>query len=331
MTASTATDTAHGLWGGSVVARRLACPASAKLESQAPPSKPSTASRRGTKLHEIAANLIEGKPISENPEPEVIAEAMAQYGALVARFRPQKVLTEIKVEVPGVDSGTADLVMVCHDSIVVADFKFGRFPVDVTGNAQLRFYATGAVLSNYKPTVHLAIIQPGRTLATETIETKALLEWWKVLRDHKERVEADPNPKPLAGKHCSFCRAMVTCPAYNGVRLGDMLKPIPKEPSGAELSTLLETAEHAERWAKSVRALAVQRATEGTEIPKYMLVNKFGPLVWKPGAVEWFKERNLPMTRSAPLTPTQALKLYGAGIEEISERLEKDPELWKVG
>jgi len=127
-------------------------------------------------LHESIARWADVPPDLRSPcdEPKVKAalEVADKQWPWDAR-QETLVEREVILPVPGA-FGTADLLIVLEDRLVVADWKFGaRVRVEVEGNDQLLYYAA-ASMHTYprlrRPTVELAIIQGDLSACTVPVE-----------------------------------------------------------------------------------------------------------------------------------------------------------------
>jgi len=148
----------------SVAARHMACHASANLPLAIPnwvqPEKKKTgAASRGTLMHEHL------EPIMKLKASEVLQFAeLIDYVAKLRATRRFNVLIEQSVTAdwlatkPGT---TADQVLYTQDEIHIIDYKWGKMPVEVTGNQQLLYYAACyAPLAPKAKGVTLHILQP---------------------------------------------------------------------------------------------------------------------------------------------------------------------------
>lgn len=124
----------------------MACHASANLDlaisGWTPPVEDrtaDTAANRGTQKHELLA------PIMELPAKDIDGFArILTYVAELRSTRRFKVLVEQQVTATWLQSQpgtTVDLVLYTQDEIHIIDFKWGKIPVEVHNNAQLKYYA----------------------------------------------------------------------------------------------------------------------------------------------------------------------------------------------
>lgn len=168
--------------GGSVAKRTLNCPGWRHFDVPEQPS--SEYADEGTRLHELIAPLAMRGPLERDSAEELITVALAAADARWPWDRREQTLVEQQVALPVEGAfGTADLVIVSDDRLVVCDWKFGSgVSVDAVDNDQLQFYGV-AVLHTFpelsRPLVELAIIQPARApvLRTTLTTPRALGRW----------------------------------------------------------------------------------------------------------------------------------------------------------
>lgn len=109
--------------------------------------------------------------------------------------------------------GTCDIIVKLPKCLHVIDAKFGKgVPVEIEGNAQLRYYGAGARRHFGDETpgnIVLTIVQPRRPhpdgpVRSEQIDLFDLIGWEGELAAAVERTD-DPNAPLVAGAHCQFC------------------------------------------------------------------------------------------------------------------------------
>jgi len=107
--------------------------------------------------------------------------------------------------------GTAD-VLSEHG---IADYKFGRQPVDVRRNEQMMFYAAAALECGALPPraeYSICIIQPEvkKTPMVDTVTHEELLDLTARLKEAAKNARS-AKPRFSAGDHCQWCPARQTC------------------------------------------------------------------------------------------------------------------------
>lgn len=211
----------HFWLGGSIAKRALACPGSLQYKS----TGSSAAADRGTLLHEVMTKLTTGK--IERPEHVV---GMSMYGQRVTQRDARQALVpalhavrtwlggakaryEVQVKFKSIANagGTAD-VLSPHG---IADYKFGRIPVDVKKNEQMMFYAAAAIESGHlaeQAEYEICIIQPEvkKTPMVDVVSHAELVDITKRLKDAAKNAKSK-KPRFASGDHCLWCPARQTC------------------------------------------------------------------------------------------------------------------------
>jgi hypothetical protein len=247
--------------GGSTAARRLGCPRSLHLEGLVPKDEgDSVFAREGTALHELMAVILQDgidEPTSLLPFTyerkaedgtvewsftvdfdlwdEKGSKALRIFDDFVERVETEweeelEFLIEQRVAFPGIPGayGTSDIVAKCGTEMFVIDWKFGHGPVEAEGNAQLMFYAVGAMNTcsaflKHSPAgeerpVTLVIIQPmlsDEPLVWET-DTTELADMAQRLRVAVDVARHQKNAAPVAkGPWCKYARCKTICPLHN--------------------------------------------------------------------------------------------------------------------
>ena len=194
---------AHSKFGGSVIGRVISCPGSVALCETVPAKGSSSYAEEGTLAHGFAEYMLKqgdrdamfyvGATLDAKPDAKPLTEEMAKaiqaYLDAVWAEHDRTEGAELYVEKgfeldiesaePGEVFGTND-AMVYHPStgrLVVFDYKHGvGVSVTAEDNAQLKFYAAGAVFANdWKVSeLILTIVQPR---ARDADEIGAVREW----------------------------------------------------------------------------------------------------------------------------------------------------------
>ena len=283
--------------GGSTAARVLGCPGSVRLTAKAPPEGESSEyANEGTALHEIMAELVTaGSRDTERYRGKVLhGTTIGDYhielldktlNAVRTLTDPttNKVMVETHVALTPVPDayGTADLVLVRDDSVVVLDYKFGSgVMVGIEGNKQLMFYAAALFFTHPalflddagKPkNIWIAILQPtdrdGDILKFEALEIDDLVAFTRQL------VRALSRDDINLGDHCRWCPAITICPKMKEAAERSLaLTPDDMEPDA--LRDALAMASRLDSWITQLRSYAHQFASRGHAIPDYKLVPK---------------------------------------------------------
>ena len=259
MPTSLSPETHSDTLGGSSAPRRYHCAASYKLEKGLPSLPGSVAADMGTTLHEAVARCVKegilahdvlgwtceqtGVAITWDMIENKLRPALKAFYALLDEHGIENVVLERAIDynkVPGhaplygsdtdlgfgvPDAyGTVDVIGVNADktAVLVADWKFGHYPVSADFNLQLAFYAYGAYFGEMSrsygdvPTlVHVAIIQPDRmgecvpsVSSFTTRELRDIADVWT--RNYASSADATP----IKGDWCKWCKAKTMCPAH---------------------------------------------------------------------------------------------------------------------
>jgi Protein of unknown function (DUF2800) len=300
---------AHSMFGGSVSARVLHCPASVGLVGKTPASlrRDSSYAKRGGALHIAMAFLIERERTLDNLAGETIGEYTITADDVALALRPVLAYVEAlldqraeyylehRVTLPTVDAfGTADLIVRIGDVVHVVDHKFGAGvrvvarDDDGTVNAQLCFYAAAArhSLPEFFAGVErivLTVLQPqsieeDAELATSTETTTAELDDFIVRYGAACADALGPAPHRQRGVWCRFCPAKPVCPEHVGPLLDLAQFPTPAPTTSPDRDAYLQALADGLRLIDAVRDLhtalhdqAKRALREGWIVPGYVL------------------------------------------------------------
>ena len=301
------TPQAHALLSASGSAKWIACTPSARFE-QSFADERSAFADEGVFAHAVFErdlNAHLGRPLSELPSDcahldyallrESVALAVGQAIEIIEEARAidpsAVVLLEHRVDfsrwVPQ-GFGTADLIVIAHDTITVADLKFGKgVIVQARENPQLRLYALGA-LAQFEALFELSrvqtvILQPRvNNYASEDLSVDDLLSWAQAVVVPAAALAHEGLGEFVSGEHCSkgFCRARFSCSAradsaMTAVRA--VFKPVtPDRLSAQQIAQVLERAPEIERFLSDVKSYALAQAKEGVSFPGWKLVGTLG-------------------------------------------------------
>lgn len=364
---------AHSKWSASGFEQKMLCPGSHLLQAGAPDNT-SVYAAEGTAAHQVLtwalsyntqASAFIGRYIDVAPAYtiEVTAEMAEHVQVCVDYCRDvcgdwgvmlvdQKVNYARFLDVPADDAwGTADVIILLGEEIIVVDFKYGQgVAVEAANNPQMSLYALGA-LDGYSMAgdfvrARLVISQPRVRRAPSEWDTtvEALIDWADT---HARRTVADCITAAFGGnveeylnpgeKQCRFCRAKATCPALREEVAFTFAERQPASPdefralepateSDADwISAALDKVDMIEDWCKAIRAEAEKRLLAGDEVPGYKVVaGKKGARQWiDTNAVEEYLRKTLRLTIEQAydlklISPTSAEKLKKQGV--IGER-----------
>ena len=306
--------TAHAKFGASNAKRRMNCPGS--LTAEAPfPDESSPYAELGTAAHELGEFcLVNGHEdafafIGEEHNGHKVDDNMARavqvyidHIRATALLEPslcryEKRFSLDKLDPPMPMFGTADCIIYGKESgtLYVLDYKHGQgVAVEVEDNAQLKYYALGAILE-------IGDKAPVNKVITVVIQPRAMhadgpVRQYSYSRDEimdfgTELIDAaheslKPDAPRLAGDHCKFCKAAGTCSALRNDALAvaqdefGAVKDL-NDLTPAEVADYLEKVPLIEEWIKSLRRHANYILESGNALPGYKLVEKRPTRRWR--------------------------------------------------
>ena len=287
--------------GGSTAKRVINCPGSVALVAQMPPKPSSVYADTGTLLHNVIADVLDGKATAQDFLGAVHADVTLDQDLIDNKLMPalaalndidpdrqMEYETEVVVGfgdlLPGV-FGSADIVGRIGDTAYIVDWKFGDgVAVDVEENPQLMFYAAAAMRTpaaqwafEGATKVELVIVQPPYVKRWETTPRRIQLFEKELTQAVKVALRPDA---PLAqGDWCRWCAAKAICPIMTGAADRALVSAL-KGVDVADVSDHLKMADQLEGWIKEVRALAMQTLEAGLPVPGYKLVPKRAMRQW---------------------------------------------------
>ena len=193
--------------------------------------------------------------------------------------------------------GTADCIIYGKQSgtLYVLDYKHGQgVAVEVEDNAQLKYYALGAILEigDKAPVnkVITVVIQPRAMHADGPVRSYSysrdeIMDFGTELIDAAHE-SLKPDAPRLAGDHCKFCKAAGTCSALRNDALAvaqdefGAVKDL-NDLTPAEVADYLEKVPLIEEWIKSLRRHANYILESGNALPGYKLVEKRPTRRWR--------------------------------------------------
>jgi hypothetical protein len=224
--------------GGSTAKRVINCPGSVTLVAKMPPKPSSVYADTGTLLHNVIADVLDGKATPQDflgavhadvtLDQDLIDNKLLPALAALNEIDPDKIMeyeTEVVVGfgdlLPGV-FGSSDIVGRIGDTAYIVDWKFGDgVAVDVEENPQRMFYAAAAMRTPVAQwafegatKVELVIVQPPYVKRWETTPRRIQLFEKELMQAVKVAQRPDA---PLAqGDWCRWCAAKAVCPIMTG-------------------------------------------------------------------------------------------------------------------
>jgi len=321
--------------GGSTAKRVINCPGSVALVAQMPPKPSSVYADTGTLLHNVIADVLDGKATPQDflgmvhadvtLDQDLIDNKLLPALAALNEIDPDKKMeyeTEVIVGfgdlLPGV-FGSSDIVGRIGDTAYIVDWKFGDgVAVDVEENPQLMFYAAAAMRTpasqwafDGATKVELVIVQPPYVKRWETTPRRIRLFEKQLIAAVKIAQRPDA---PLAqGDYCRWCAAKAICPLMTGAADRALISAL-QDLSIDHVADHLKMADQLEDWIKAVRALAMQTLEAGLPVPGYKLVPKRALRQWvdEDKALDAMCDMGLDakeLTVTALLSPAQAEKV----------------------
>ena len=265
----------HSPLGPSSLARRIACPASYRMERDEPEGPSSPEAARGTMLHDLVASLVVRDARSEqidlsafDPEDRAQVEWCVEV-AHEQRAGYDEYTTEVRLEATHIHPelwGTADFLAAAPlERVLVLDWKFGRGEVaSADTNPQLAAYAVAAARMYGASTATVGVAQaPMQRLTMITFDASDIERIEERLRLAIDACLA-PWARIHAGDHCRYCRALHRCEAVASAA-ASCGQVVPEE--GYEIARALEAAEAMAALSGEIKRRANQRLATGGEVP----------------------------------------------------------------
>lgn len=202
--------------------RLMACHASANLELAIPNWTPPVevrggAAQVGTDVHKVIQDLLGIEHVTPSKTTKFSAKDMLavaeilQYISELWSTRRFTVMSEVRMQATWLVSQpwtTPDLVLYVQDEIHVLDTKWGKIPVSVHNNDQLKFYAVCmALLAPKAKGVHVHILQPRADNMESVFITASELKQFMDDAIAAEAAIAAGDVTFGPSHHCTFCPA----------------------------------------------------------------------------------------------------------------------------
>jgi len=295
----------HSIFGASGMSTTQVCPGHIRMSKLFREMYPELADRvnpaaeEGTAAHDLSefalrmgVELYECVGMTFNDH--VVTEAMADYVSVyVGEIRrimienPDAILmVEKRVTMSSVAPdvfGTGDCIIYVPSKRKVynIDLKYGFGIVDVNDNIQLAHYSVSTfdtfqywdVVDN----VEAVIIQPRAehidgVIRRYTFTRADLIEWQRKFVEIVTVARRDDAPI-IAGEHCKYCDASPICRArmLRTIQMVGLDAPL-LTLSPDEIMTLYKEITIIERWAESVKEVAIKLGREGKRLEGYKMV-----------------------------------------------------------
>lgn len=263
----------------------------------------------GTSAHALAAHCLE-----REIEPELMRgavfegfvvdsemiECVAAYIAFVGRVTAgaELVMYERAVPIAHITgeadaTGTADVIAVRNDELIVIDLKTGFNPVEAERNKQLLMYAAGAIhvfdMACEFQTVTLAIFMPRAFCESVwTCRVNDLDAEIAFISAMAARINEGERKLTPSDKACKYCRVKGACPALKEKAMAvariddfDNLDKRIALLTNDQLADIAPKLDLVEDWCSGIRAELERRLKEGQSVPGLKLVaGKKGNRAW---------------------------------------------------
>ena len=354
--------TDHHKYSASNMARIIACPGSVRLIEEINGRYTQSIeddggdAARGTRCHEIAADILNGKEGGDWKDLVSIDDyrAIWEYVEFVRGVQnslsdPQTFI-EYRMTDPNIKDhgGTADCIVVGEEEngltvIHVIDAKFLWGDHATAGNPQLLTYLRLAYLDEdvnelpSMPSLRTTLVQPATNEEPQTVEYS-----YDEIRDFGERVRNAVLASELdgaafeVGKHCRYCEARLDCDAFratctDAAALDFSEEYEPSDEQLAQWSHLLQLRSVITSVFDELEKRLLAYAEKGASVPNMKVVKSRSRRVWKLSDEEiitrlrsrgYGKKLTCKSTLLSPTQMEKRLKVLGdeKKIEDLIER-----------
>ena len=297
--------TIHLPIGGSTFKRTINCPGWVKASENIPPRPAGAAAIEGSMHHAVMEACF-----LNDTEPKDNLGLVYEEAGVSREFTEDdldlsekafnttnKILDDLDIDehliepfvqlIPDVAGGSIDMLGVSTDrkTVLVLDYKFGRYYVSADENDQQFLYTLSAMEDEqtrafFKDVerVVFAIIQP---------QSKAGFSRWTCSRRYIDEygVRADAaidatkqkDAPRSAGEHCKWCPAQPYCPT---TRTHAVTSKMLDSASHNELVAGMAEVEAVEAWCASIKEEAYLQMTKGVPVPGWKIVDKQASRKW---------------------------------------------------
>jgi hypothetical protein len=294
----------------SSASRWIACPASAKLSALVPYQEAGEAAKIGTAIHALAETCFQldsdpMKFVGQVVDGITMTEENCAFALehLQAIWAIQDELGYVEVEQlfklyeePAFSlQGTADVVGISQDKLIIADLKTGRGYVDADSE-QMKIYALGALLHNtFRPTqVEFQIIQPHhgeKRVHRMSVDELGVWETQVLLPAIDDAISDKPTFNPSESA-CQWCPAKHICPAQKeqfdivaaqpdiSVMSKDDIHQVMLSLAPDQISAILDKAPLVEKFIDAVKEHATKKMEAGEVIAGWQLQPKRASRKW---------------------------------------------------
>ena len=282
----------HHPFGPSSLERRDLCPGSWEVE-QAIPDMTTPEASSGTRIHEAVAKMLSYKDGDihldvDTTEAELtrkcfdFASELITDGVQVLVEQPLAFYDEGQTE--ALFTGTADVVIVRDDEVIVIDWKTGfNAVVEASNNLQGAAYALAAMQRFSRAKATVIFYNPRINQRTQHTFTN-----WKGIRDEIksiiDRCKAPDHPLCTGEKQCKYCKGALSgsCPALQAhtlelsasvqVGLLDQIKDLPDD----KILNLFESCKPAQKLIDAISDEVKARAEANGRCGDYVIKTTSG-------------------------------------------------------
>lgn len=328
---------AHAPFAPSSAKRWLTCTASYGAALHLPDPPESEYASDGTRLHDIAANMLMGRAVNATNEDVAFLAPYIQHCSGL-RERANWHAVEKTIEHSPLLFGTPDFVALCPDGLHVVDLKTGAgVMVDPVENDQALAYAYMALTALWSgvqsllveiPTfldVHVTIVQPtdeDLPVKTWVTTTERVWQWGREAEETMSKIVTGQAREYVPGEHCRWCKAKPVCPKLRGTLVGLPASLQPAELSPEATAEVLNRADLVLQFIDAVREHGHALASRGIVVPGWTLKPKRATRSWANPleVIEWARGKGVlkQVTEPKLLSPAQVEKANKALYEDMA-------------
>lgn len=330
------TQIKHSGIGPSSYKRVSLCPGSMKLSAMLD-NPSSDDAKRGTNLHELAANWLRHGLDAILDATEEDCEAVSFYVSHCVAQRADAIQywIEERFHIPGSELlfGTPDFAAVHDDGILtIVDFKSGREKVVAEGNTQLLYYALAVYENLPEPDkIEQCVLQIAQygNIYTWTVPVADLIVFKNQLLATLDEALKEDAPLTPGTEQCQYCNAKAICPAFKAdleQRSGLTLENI----SGMKVANIPQLIEqrymYVDEWRKYLDAIEKQALAlpeKGYVFEHFQVKQKEGNRRWKDEAfVTGLLEQSLrdDAFEKKVKSPTQIMQIIEKATRQIAKK-----------
>jgi hypothetical protein len=287
----------HAFLSASSSNRWIACPPSAKLNSQTG-GQTSEYAILGTCAHSLAEYKLKkalGRKARdptndldcydlemESATDDYVAYVLEQVQKEKETCHDPEVLVEQQLDlsrwIPE-SFGTADALVVGDDTLTIVDLKYGTGIKVESSSSQLKCYALGCVdmfdgIYDIRK-VRMVIFQPRLEHISETEMSKEeLLTWADEVLVPAAKLAFVGEGEFNAGDYCQFCSVKANCRkrAETNLELARFDFAMPPTLEDEEIEAILPKLDQLSSWASDIKDYVLQKALSGKKWPGFKLV-----------------------------------------------------------